>query len=106
MIPIGLPMNRNPLISLSLTQVNCHEALAALSQRSGLKIELMPWNERMNKVELWRLGFERASQPADFHWDQVYLADCLREINLRYDLIVLTIGERIRLMPHTEGHIH
>jgi hypothetical protein len=93
-------MNRNPLINLTLSQVNCYDVLGALSQQSGLTIEFARLNENASEIDWMCRGIESAALLHNYSWDKVPLADCLRELCKRTGLVALSGGESIRIWPH------
>lgn len=78
-------MTSNPKVSLSLDQVSCPEAMAALSQAAGIRVEL-PNEEKLAKAPELRSALGHLGETTSFDWTRCTFAQALRELCQWYGL--------------------
>lgn len=75
----------SPRVTLRLDHATCEEAALSLSRATGLPIEVVPWSRSdiPGAVDPPLAGL---SEPAQFVWNDVSLAQAMRELGERYSL--------------------
>ena len=93
----------NPRVTLRLESVTCEEAALALSRAAGCPVEVVPW-PRTDIPGSEEPPLADLNKPARFVWNNVPLAQAMRELGTRYSLRAFTRlggGYRLTQQPLT-----